>query len=77
MSFKDYDKKTYIADLARDFAARRISQARLPARRSAWPASASRPSTQAFSATPAASAATLALSAREAMAQDAEPSPSG
>ena len=26
MSFKDYDKKTYIADLANDFAARRISK---------------------------------------------------
>ena len=26
MSFKDYDKKTFIADVARDFAARRISK---------------------------------------------------
>ena len=26
MSFKDYDKKTFIADTARDFAARRISK---------------------------------------------------
>ena len=26
MSFREYDKKTYIADLARDFAARRISK---------------------------------------------------
>ena len=26
MTFKDYDKKTYIADLANDFAARRISK---------------------------------------------------
>ena len=43
MSFKDYDKKTYIADTARDFAARRISK-RDFLRRWAWPASASRPS---------------------------------
>ena len=26
MSFKDYDKKTFIADAARDFATRRISK---------------------------------------------------
>jgi hypothetical protein len=35
MSFKDYDKKTYIADLARDFSERRISKRSFL--KKAWP----------------------------------------